>query len=151
MFFRGIFRLHTLLYTCHMAWVGYRFTCCLAALLIFFFLPRCLLFLPHSLFFLVSLSFYLSHSHLSVTLRLPICQCASLSSPLPPALPGITGFPPLQSAILFHGNWLSMRGSDGGVGGGGGEGGGRGWGWEEALLLENGAYLHYMRTECSES
>lgn len=45
------------------------------------------------------------------------------------------------------------KGFDDGVSGG--RGGGRGervgWDWdgEEELLLENGEYLHYMRTECS--
>lgn len=94
------------LYTCHMAlgWEQLQLTP-----------PSCLsLFL--SLSFSVSLSPCVSPS-VSLTPSHP-----SLS-PLPPALVCITGFPPLQSPILFHGNWLSMRGSGGGAGGGG-EGGG---------------------------
>lgn len=121
------------LYTCHMAlgWEQLQLTP-----------PSCLsLFL--SLSFSVSLSPCVSPS-VSLTPSHP-----SLS-PLPPALVCITGFPPLQSPILFHGNWLSMRGSGGGAGGGG-EGGGWVWHWEEELLLQNGGYLHYTRTECSES
>lgn len=98
----------------------------------------------------VPLFLSLSFSNLSVTLRLSICQCHSLSSPPPPVFPRrpallcITGFPPLQPPILFHGNWLSMRGSGGGAGGGGGGG-------EGELLLERGGYVHYTGTECPES
>lgn len=111
-----------------------------------------LLVLPYLHFFL---TFYLCMClilNLPVTLHLFICQCHSLSSlpisPLTPTLHCITGFPPLQSPILFHGNWLSMRGSHSDDEVKGGETGGRGW--EEELLPESGEYLHYKRTECSE-